>query len=75
MNKFERPFEKIMRVNSYLFVFTSLFLVQYFTIGQLSSFNKIIVFGRFYIHEILFVTTSLIITVLFVKAEWKSNWS
>lgn len=62
----------INELSLYAVVFSSLFLIQKYTIGKIKGFKDIIVFEKFYLHELLFIVSSILIIIKFVDV--KSNY-
>ena len=47
----------------YTLIFSILFLLQKFTLGYIPVFREIVLFNYFYLHEIVFISTSLFVTI------------
>lgn len=57
----EIQIKKIRKINSLIFAFCVIYLIQNFTIGQIDmDFNKILI-ARIYLKELTFMLTSLLI--------------
>lgn len=59
---------RIRVINMYVLAFALIFLLQKYTLGFIPGFKDIVVFNKFYLHEIIFVLTSLVFVILFVRA-------
>ncbi|MGK0467173.1 hypothetical protein [Clostridium sp.] len=55
--------------SSYLLVFSLIFIAQYFTIGLIPPLKHTIVFEKFYLKDFLFILTSTIILLVYVKTD------
>jgi len=60
--------DRIRIANMYILTFALLFLLQKYTLGLIPGFNDIVVFNKFYLHELVFVCTSIIFIRLFIRA-------
>ncbi len=54
-------------IASFVVVFTTLFVVQEYTIGLLPIFKRRMIFNKFYLKEFIFSLTSLLLILLFVE--------
>ncbi|MFI5359606.1 MAG: hypothetical protein GX336_01135 [Halanaerobiaceae bacterium] len=59
----------ISKYSIYAGIFSILFLLQKYTIGLIPVFRDLTIFNKLYLHEIIFIITSLIITVRYFKAS------
>lgn len=57
----------ISKAGTFMVVFSSLWLVQYFTLGYIPWLRDAIIFELFYLKEVLFIATSLLLMALFVR--------
>jgi hypothetical protein len=73
MKTLYRIFHYISCLASWVLIFAILFLLQEYTIGLIPGFNQIVVLNTFYLHELLFLITSIFIIIKFVKVN--SPWS
>ncbi len=47
----------------FIFIFSFLFIVQYFTIGLIPPLRNIVILNKFYLKEVVFIITSIYITI------------
>jgi len=59
---------RVRTINVYILAFALLFILQKYTFGLMPGFRDIVVFGRFYLHELLFIFTSVLFIIFFVRA-------
>lgn len=59
----------LSKMASYFLIFSVLFLLQKFTLGYIPVFKEIVLLNKFYLHEILFILSSLIITIRYFKVS------
>ena len=59
---------RVRTINMYILAFALLFVLQKYTFGLIPGFKNIIVFGKFYLHELIFIFTSVVFIILFVNA-------
>lgn len=55
--------------NAYALVFAVLFLLQKYTIGLIPGFEDFTVFGLFYLQDLIFIVTSILFILLFIRAD------
>lgn len=60
---------KVRIINAYILVFAALFLLQKYTIGLILKFGDITVLDTFYLQDLIFVVTSILFILLFVRAD------
>jgi hypothetical protein len=60
-------------VNMYVVVFSLLFILQKYTLGNIPHLKAIIVFNKFHLYEVLFAINALIFIKLFVKIGIPKN--
>lgn len=51
---------------SFTVVFMILYLIQNYTIGQIKSFRRIVIFERFYLKDLIFSAVALLLIYFFV---------
>ncbi len=64
-----RILDFISTIACFMVAFSLLFIVQYWTIGLIPPLNKIIIFNKIYLKEVLFTITSLFVVINFVKVQ------
>lgn len=60
---------KIRIVNAYVLVFTTLFLLQKYTIGFIPRFRELTAFNTFYLQDFIFIVSAALFILLFVRAD------
>jgi len=66
-------YDKIRVLSLNVFVFFILFIIQKYTIGLIPGIRNIIIFNKFYFHEILFSIISIIIIKFYIKVDIPDN--
>lgn len=56
----------ISTIACFSLAFSSIFLIQYWTIGLIPPLNEVVLFNKFYLKELLFVFTSIYIVSKYV---------
>lgn len=64
---------KVRIVNAYILVFAVLFFLQKYTIGLIPGFGDVLAFSRFYLQDLVFIITSLLFIIFFVRADVPRN--
>lgn len=60
--------DKIKIVNMYILIFSLLFVLQKYTLGLIPQIKDLVVFERFYFHELFFTFNAVLFIILFVRA-------
>lgn len=61
--------DKIRVVNIYVLIFSSLFILQKYTLGLIPHLKEITFFNQIYFYEIFFTLNAIVFIVLFIKVE------
>lgn len=65
--------DRIRVINMYILIFSSLFILQKYTIGLIPRMKEIILFNEFYLYEIIFAINAAIFIKLFIKIGIPKN--
>ena len=60
---------RFRKMNTYILVFAILFLLQKYTIGLFPGFKNLIILDVFSLQDLVFVVSSLLFILLFVRAD------
>lgn len=73
----KRAMKKLLNVirviNMYIVIFSLLFILQKYTLGDIPHLKAITIFNKLYFYEILFAVNSIVFIKLFVKVGIPKN--
>lgn len=57
----------IGKIAVYVLTFSLLFIIQKYTIGYIGGLRKVVVFSKYYLYELIFAVTSIILIMFFIR--------